>query len=154
MSASFSGTELTITTPEGALDAVDLQADSPTITASASSVPFNQSADIIVTEPTPNVFNLSFDIPMGEPLSINVTYETIADLETNTNPTPSGYVPKLFDLAVIQSPQGAQNEDNAKLYICDDIILDEPVWVFISDLSGAKGDKGDTGDTGPMPNHQ
>ena len=95
---------------------MDLQADSPTITASATSVAYTESAAVEVTEPTPNTFNLDFDIPIGEPLTINVTYASISDMNANTSPTPSGYTPALFDLAMIQSVEGAENADNAKLY--------------------------------------
>lgn len=149
LDAVFNGTELTITTPDGALPAVDLQADSPIITASATSVAFTGSAAVVVTEPTPNTFNLDFDIPVGEPLTINVVYATISDMNSNTTPTPVGYTPALFDLAVIQSPEGAENEDNAKLYV-----YNGSAWTFVSDLSGAKGETGDIGPIGPMPDHQ
>ena len=106
-----------------------------------------------VTESTPNTFNLAFDIPIGEPLSIDVSYASIADMTNNTTPTPSGYTPSLFDVAIIQSPEGAENVDNAKLYIYQEV-SGTPVWVFMSDLSGVKGETGDTGPTGPMPDHQ
>jgi hypothetical protein len=149
LSASFSGTELTITTPEGALDAVDLQADSPTITASATTVAYTEPADVFVTEPTPNTFNLAFNIPTGEPLRINVVYTTIENMNANTSPIPSGYTPSIFDLAVIQSPEGAENVDNAKLFLCTAVVEGVPTWLFISDLSGAKGETGPEGPEGP-----
>jgi hypothetical protein len=74
-------------------------------------------------------------------------------MNNNTSPTPIGYTPSLFDVAIIQSPEGAENEDNAKLYIYQEV-SGTPTWVFMSDLSGAKGETGDTGPTGPMPDHQ
>lgn len=102
-----------------------------------------------VTEPTPNTFNLAFQIPTGEPLKIDVTYASITDMNNNTSPTPAGYTPNTFDLAVIQSAEAEENTDNAKLYL-----YNGTAWIFVSDLSGAKGETGDTGATGPMPNHQ
>lgn len=74
-------------------------------------------------------------------------------MANNTSPDPSGYTPSLFDVAIIQSPEGAENADNAKLYIYQEV-SGTPTWVFMSDLSGVKGETGDTGDTGPMPDHQ
>ena len=77
---------------------------------------YTGSAAVTVTEPTPNTFNLDFDIPVGEPLTINVTYASISDMNANTSPTPSGYTPTIFDLALIQSVEGEENVDNAKMY--------------------------------------
>jgi hypothetical protein len=144
---------LTITKPDTTTISQDLQAETPTITAAATSIAYTGSASVTVTESTPNTFNLAFDIPIGEPLSIDVSYASIADMTNNTTPTPSGYTPSLFDVAIIQSPEGAENVDNAKLYIYQEV-SGTPVWVFMSDLSGAKGETGNTGPTGPMPEHQ
>jgi hypothetical protein len=144
---------LTITKPDTTTISQDLQAETPTITAEATSISYSGSASVTVTEPTPNTFNLAFDIPIGEPLSIDVSYASIADMTNNTTPTPSGYTPSLFDVAIIQSPEGAENVDNAKLYIYQEV-SGTPTWVFMSDLSGVKGETGDTGPTGPMPDHQ
>jgi len=80
---------------------------------------------------------LTFTIPQGRPFIVEVEYPTITDLENNTNPNPTVYTPNLFDLAIIVSDQGAEDPDNAKLYIFDN----GPVggWSFVSDLSGATG---------------
>jgi hypothetical protein len=144
---------LTITKPDTTTISQDLQAETPTITAEATSISYSSSASVTVTEPTPNTFNLAFDIPIGEPLSIDVSYASITDMNNNTSPTPSGYTPSLFDVAIIQSPEGAENVDNAKLYIYQEV-AGTPTWVFMSDLSGVQGETGDTGETGPMPDHQ
>jgi hypothetical protein len=45
-------------------------------------------------------------------------YTTIENMNANTSPIPSGYTSSIFDLAVIQSPEGAENVDNAKLFLC------------------------------------
>ena len=145
---------MTITTPNATLDAVELKADTPTILASVNQIAYDEEAVVSITEPAANTLFFTFNLPVGQPLNIDVTYPTITDMEANTNPTPTGYTPTVFDLAVIQSVEGAENEDNAKLYLCNSVNAGVPTWVFVSDLSGAKGDKGDTGDIGPMPQHQ
>jgi len=80
---------------------------------------------------------LTFTIPIGRPFEIAAEYPTVSDLENNTNPVPSGYIPENFDLAIITSDQGVEDPDNAKLYIYDS----GPIggWSFVSDLSGATG---------------
>lgn len=151
LDAQWNGTELTIITPNETLDPVNLKADTPNIVASVQSIAYNAASQVAVTEGPENTFYLSFSLPVGRPLDIDVTYPSIADMQANTNPTPSGYTPNVFDLAMIQSPEGAANEDNAKLYICNAVVEGVPTWVFVSDLSGATGQ---TGEIGPMPDHQ
>jgi len=105
----------------------------------------NTNADVTISG-TPENPALTFTIPQGRPFIVEVEYPTINDLENNTNSTPIGYTPTLFDLAIIVSNQGVEDPDNAKLYIFDN----GPIggWSFVSDLSGAQGEKGDKGEPG------
>jgi hypothetical protein len=151
LDAEWNGTELTIITPNETLDPVNLKADTPNIVVSVQSVAYNEAPQVAVTEAPENTFSLAFSLPVGQPLDIDVTYASITDMEANISPTPLGYTPNVFDLAMIQSPEGAENQDNAKLYICNAVIEGVPTWVFVSDLSGATGQ---AGPTGPMPDHQ
>lgn len=86
------------------------------------------------TNASVSVTGTSFDftIPRGDPFEIAVEYPSIADLTANTNPTPSGYTPSNFDLAIITS--NVEDADNAKLYI-----YNGSSWDFVSDMSGATG---------------
>ena len=85
--------------------------------------------------------SFDFTIPRGNPFEIAVEYPTIADMDANTNPTPSGYTPASFDLAIITS--NVEDPDNAKLYM-----YNGSSWDFISDMSGA------TGPIGPYRDYQ
>ena len=76
--------------------------------------------------------SFDFTIPRGDPFEIAVEYPTVADMDANTNPTPSGYTPTSFDLAIIAS--NVEDPDNAKLYM-----YNGSSWDFISDMSGATG---------------
>lgn len=96
----------------------------------------NTNADVVLSGTAENP-QLTFTIPQGRPFIVEVEYPSITDLENNTNSNPSPYTPTLFDLAIIVSNQGAEDPDNAKLYIRDG----GPIggWSFVSDLSGATG---------------
>ena len=74
----------------------------------------NTAANVTIAGTAENP-ELTFTIPRGAPLEIAATYASINDLVTNTNPSPSGYTPTLFDLAVIQS--NTEDSDNARLYV-------------------------------------
>lgn len=83
----------------------------------------------------------------GESFDIGLFYPSIALMKADTdNPAI-----KIGDWAIIQSPQGAADEDNAQLFrmtATAEFRQTKSVgreWVFISDLSGAMG---------PAPNHR
>lgn len=107
----------------------------------------NTNADVVLSGTAENP-QLTFTIPQGRPFIVEVEYPSITDLENNTNSNPSPYTPTLFDLAIIVSNQGAEDPDNAKLYIRDG----GPIggWSFVSDLSGATGPEGPVGPQGPQ----
>lgn len=59
-----------------------------------------------------------FTIPRGDPFTIAVEYDSISDMNSNTNPKPNAsYIPSEFDLALIIST--VEDPDNGKLYIYD-----------------------------------
>jgi hypothetical protein len=72
------------------------------------------------TDASVTVTGTSFDftIPRGDPFTIAVEYDTISDMNSNTNPKPNAsYTPTEFDLAIIIST--VEDPDNGKLYIYD-----------------------------------
>lgn len=81
----------------------------------------------------------------GEPFTIAKTYQTVAEM--NAGYASDGVVVGQF--VAIESVNGAEDPDNAKLYL-----KGETAYVFVTDLSGAtgltgpKGDKGDPGEKG------
>ena len=81
---------------------------------------------------------LTFTIPRGLPFVIAAEYSSVSDLLLNVNPTPEGYIPKLFDLAIVTTD--VEDPENARLFIFDENQREgKGGWTFVSDLSGATG---------------
>lgn len=81
-------------------------------------------------ENTSKVFAFDFGIPASKPFSIRYIVENVTDLMTKTDAV-------LGDFAIIQSTEGAQEEQNAQLFVC--LVNGGTNWQYLSDLSGANG---------------
>ena len=76
--------------------------------------------------------------PQGEGFKISRTFVSLDDMFSSYGPDDE--VPD-YGFVLIQSPRGAEDPDNAKLYVKNP----ELGYVYLTDLSGAQGIKGDTG---------
>jgi hypothetical protein len=121
----------TFTTIETLQDVLD-QVAAINVVETITGAPFTD-ADVSV-----DGTSFTFTIPRGNPFYISVEYPSLADLIADTNPIPSNYEKKLFDLAIITT--NVEDADNAKLFIYDEGPNEiGGGWSFVSDLSGATG---------------